>query len=595
MNLKTEWYEKPDNLVDWFEESVKKFANNNLFGTKNLEGNYEWVKYKDVGVRVDNLRGGLAKLGINKDDAVGAIVNNSVEWAVIAYATFGRGARFVPMYEKELEQMWKYIIKDSEIKVLFVADKEIYNKVKDLVNEISTLEKIIIIKETGENSMAAIEDMGEKNPVESIKPLYSDITCLIYTSGTTGEPKGVLLSHGNITSNARSGHQYFPILSEKDTSLSILPWAHSYGFTAELHCFLGMGASIAFMGSVETLGEDIQKVQPTFLIAVPRVFNKVYDKIIATVEKEGGKKKELFYAALEASKKKRTGQKPGFKGKLLSKIVFGKIRKQLGGKLKGAFTASAPMNIDIAQFFIDIGIPTFNAYGMTETSPCATMNSVLLGNRLGSVGKPIPNVKIVIDKSTTDQDADEGEIIIYGPNVMQGYWKKPEKTAEIMTPDGGVKTGDKGRIDEDGYLWITGRIKEEYKLSNGKYVHPAAIEANIKLLPYVGNCMIYGDGKPYNICLIVPDFEAIERYIKALDITHENPEQLINDPMVQKFFAQEIVTHLEGKYGGYEIPKNFAIVQEDFTLENSMLTQTMKLKRRNIISKYQSIIDSLYK
>jgi long-chain acyl-CoA synthetase len=592
--------EKPDNLVDLFERGVEKFPHNPLFGTKNDKGVYEWLTYEEVGRRVDNLRGGLAKSGIGKGDAVGIIANNRTEWAVAAFATYGLGARFIPMYEAELAQVWKYIVGDSSVKVLFVAREEILDKVRDFPKDIPTLEKIYLIESEGENSMTALEKLGAENPVSSYHPDPDEIAVLIYTSGTTGDPKGVLLSHGNMTSNSHAGRKCYPEIADGGVSLSILPWAHSYGMTAELHTILYIGGSVGFMESVKTIGEDMAKIRPTWLIAVPRVFNKIYDGLWAKMNEEGGLPKKLFVMGVEAARKKRELADRGksnfmtnLKFAIADRIVFQKIRDRLGGRLQGVMTASAAMNVEIGHFFFDIGIPIFDCYGMTETSPAITMNRSD-DYRLGSVGKPVEKVKVVIDKSVVEEGAEDGEVIVYGPNVMKGYNNKPEETKEAMTADGGVRTGDRGRFDEDGFLYITGRIKEQYKLENGKFVFPAALEEDIRLITYVENAMVYGENRPYNVCIVIPDFLVLKKYAEKNNLPKE-PESLIKEKVVTDMITAEITKSLTGKYGGYEIPKKYIYITENFTLENGTLTQTMKLKRRTVVNKYKELIEAHYK
>jgi long-chain acyl-CoA synthetase len=501
------------------------------------------------------------------------------------------------MYEKELVHVWRYIIKDSGLKVLFVVNEGVYEQVKGWVDEIDTLKKIFIINGSGENSMAAVEEMGRKNPVTSVKPHYSDIASLIYTSGTTGDPKGVLLSHGNFTTNVQAAARMFPHVDENVVTLSILPWAHSFGQTGELYLGIYLGGSTGIMESVTTVVEDMGKVRPTLLIAVPRVFNKVYSGIHNMMTEKGGLALFLFTAAKkEAEKKRRTG-KAGLKFKLLDKLIFGKIRARFGGRLKEAVTGSAAMNPEIAQFFIDIGIPTYDCYGLTETTPAMTMNSPA-ATRLGTVGRAIEKVTVVIDKTFVGEDSEDGEIVCFGPNVMQGYHNKPEKTAEVLVHDPvlgtGFRTGDRGRLDKDGFLYITGRFKEEYKLENGKYVHPASLEEDIKLTAFVVNAMLYGDGKPYNVCLLVPDFEALKPVAEGMGLGGKRPEDLIKEEKIRDFITTDVVKQLKKKYGGYEIPKKFMFLPEDFSLENGMLTQTMKLKRRNVFKKYLDQLEALY-
>jgi len=593
--------DKPDNLVEFLEESVKKYPDRPLFGTKNAQGEYEWVTYGEVGRRVDNLRAGLAQIGVQKGDAVGMIANNRTEWAIAAFATFGLGARFIPMYEAELEQIWKYIVGDGAVKVLLVSKPEIYERIRYFVDEIPTLERIYLVEGDGDNCMTALEKIGEANPLPAIHPDADDIAVLIYTSGTTGDPKGVLLSHGNMTSNSHGGRKSYPEINNLDDGkvLSILPWAHSYGQTAELYTVIYLGGAIGFMESVSTLGADIAKIKPLWLVAVPRVFNKIYDGLWAKMNEDGGLPRKLFVMGVEAAKKKRELAEKGrsdfmtnLKFRIADRIVFKKIRDRLGGNLRGVMTASAAMNPEISRFFFDIGIPIYDCYGMTETSPAITMNCSF-DYRIGSVGKVIDKVRVVIDKSVVEEGAEDGEIIAYGPNVMKGYNNKPLETKAVMTPDGGVRTGDRGRLDKDGFLYITGRIKEQYKLENGKFVFPASLEEDIRLIPLVENAMVFGENKPYNICLVIPDFLVLKKYAEKNGLPTD-PDTLIGNKEVTDMITSEIVASLTGKYGGYEIPKKFIYIKDNFTLENGMLTQTLKLKRRAVVKKYQELIDTQY-
>lgn len=592
-------YEKPDNLVEWWQESEKKFKDNVLFWTHNDQGTLDAIHYGEIGRRINNARGGLAQLGIQKGDSVGIISANRPEWAVLAFATYGRNARYIPMYEKERIGTWKYIIKDSSIKFLLVSSPAVYEKVKNFPEEIPTLENIYLIESQDENSLAGLEKMGEENPIAPEIPHSDDIAVLIYTSGTTGAPKGVLLSHGNITYCSRAGYSIYPELTEKQIGLSMLPWAHSYAFSGELNNWIQFGGSLGFMRDVTTLAEDLQRVRPTYLISVPRVFNKIYDGIHAKMNDAGGLKKKLFDKACATARTRGELAKQGkssffidFQHNLLDKLVFSKVREAMGGRVTGALTASAAMNKEIALFFYDIGIPIYDCYGLTETSPAVTMNCSSAWN-IGSVGKVLTGQKVVLDQSLVEEGAEDGEIIVYGPNVMKGYHNKPEETAEVIMPDGGFRTGDRGKFDENGFLWITGRIKEQYKLSNGKYVFPAVLEEEIKLLPPVANVSIYGDGKPYNVCLVIPDFDVAARWAEKNGVSG-NPEDLLVNQAFTEMIKNEITTHLKKSFGGYEIPKKFLFLKDDFSVENGMLTQTMKLKRKEVIKNFTNEIEAMY-
>jgi len=593
--------DKPDNLVGIFEETLARFGDREWLGTKNKKTNtYDWVTYRDVAERIDAIRGGLAKIGVKKGDGVAIIDNNSVEWAACCYATYGLGGRFIPMYKAELLKIWNYIIADSGTNVLFVRDKEIYEKVKNWTNEIESLKNIYIIDGTGPDTLAELEKLGKANPVPAIHPDAEDIAGLIYTSGTTGEPKGVLLSHGNFSSNVHACIKNMPMLDEHDRTLSFLPWAHSYGQTAELNTLIRMGASCGFAEGPQTIVDDLMLVKPTLLVAVPRVFNRVYDGLHARINDEGGLAKKLFFMGKNAGQKKRDLARDGkscfltnLQFRIADKLVFSKVRARFGGNLKMTMSSSAALSPNIAEFFFDIGLPIYEAWGMTEISPAGSSNTPM-AYKIGSVGRAMDKMTFVIDKSVTGPESRDGELIVYGPNVMKGYHNKPKETADTMTADGGLRTGDSAYIDEDGFLYITGRIKEQFKLENGKFVYPAAIEEAIKLIPYVEFAMVYGLNMAYTICLVYPDFIVMGKYAKENNLPTD-PAEMIKDERVVKLFEDAIKNELKGKFGNYEVPRKLILMSEAFSVENGMLTQTLKLKRRTVLQKYQADIDRLYK
>ncbi len=591
-------YTKPNNLVDLFENSVAKFGSNNLFGTKNKETNqYEWVTFSDVAEKVNNLRGALNKLGLSKGEKVGVIVSNSVEWFVCCQATHGLGGVFVPMYEKELQKVWQYIIQDAGIKYVFVRDQKIYDVVKSFQKGIPTLKDIFMLFGEGEKSLDALEKLGKANPAPSYKPHWSETAVIIYTSGTTGDPKGVLLSHGNMTHNATECHHTFDV-GVHEIGLSILPWAHSFGLSADLHTFILGGWQLGFAESADKLLVNFSEIKPTHMNAVPRVFNIIYDKIQQSVSADPEKKK-IFDAAVAEAVKNRDLKEKTEEYKFYDAVAFATVRNIFGGRLKQVVTGGAMMKPEIALFFSDVGVPTYDGYGLSETSPVITNNSPLRGNKYGTVGKPFKDTNVVIDKSRVGQDSPDGEIVVYGAQVMQGYHNKPAITKEAMMPDTwnglpGVRTGDRGWIDEDGFLHITGRFKDEYKLENGKYVHPESIENEIKILRYVSNVIIYGEGRLYNVALVVPDFEALKNDPKTSAWAKGTPEETIANKECTDFITQQIIEHLRKSFGGYEIPQKFLYITEDFTVDNGMLTQTMKLIRRNVMKKYGDQLKALY-
>jgi len=531
---------------------------------------------------------------------VGIIARNCVEWAVTALASYGLRARFIPMYERELSSAWKYIIHDANIKVLFVSTQDVFDQVQAMREELPGLKHLFLIHGSGDQSLPVLEAEGAKDPVSSQQPEKDEIAVLIYTSGTTGRPKGVLLSHGNFTSNVYAAAKLFTNLDHESRSLAILPWAHSYGQTGELYFFMYLGASIGLIRDVTTIAEDMALVKPTFLLTVPRIFNLMHDGIQKTIREKGGLAKLLFDMGLRAAEELRHARNEGrsepwmaaLKYRIADKVVFHKIRERFGGRLTGALSGSATMKLEVGQFFADINIPVYDCYGLSETTPAVTVNCPS-AHRPGSVGRAIEDVRVVIDKSIAGGQGEEGEIIVYGPNVMKGYHNMPEATAAVMTEDGGFRTGDCGRLDEDGYLYITGRIKEQYKLENGKYVFPGALEAEIQLLHWVQNVMVYGEGKAFNICIIVPELSFLAEMAREKGL-NSDPATMILDPKLTEMAIEEIESHLKGKFGGYEIPKRCILVHENFSIENGMLTQTMKLKRRAVLQAYQGEIDKAY-
>ncbi|OLS16259.1 MAG: AMP-dependent synthetase and ligase [Promethearchaeota archaeon CR_4] len=591
-------YDYPNNLVDLFEQSVTKWPNNNLFGVKNpASGKYEWITFRQVADRANNLRGALKKLGLAKGEAAGVIVNNCVEWFICEQAVHGLGGVFVPMYETELKKIWQYIIADAEIKFLFVRNSSIYDQVKEFKKEIPTLKEIFLIYGEGNNSLKALEEMGKKTPVSSLKPAWSDLADIIYTSGTTGEPKGVMLSHGNLAITARSGAALFDI-NETMRVVAILPWAHVFGLNSDLHCYIHCGGSIALAESVDKLIQNFQEVQPTGLAIVPRIVSRVYDAIMQGIYADPAKK-QIYEAAMAEAAKNRDLQEKTEAFKQYDAKLFSQYRNIFGGKLKYFTTGGALTEPKIASFFRDIGQPIYDGYGLTETSPSVAVNCPKMGNKFGTVGKPYPNQHVVIDKSLVGEDSLDGEICVYGPNVMMGYHKKPRQTADIMMPDKwngfpGIRTGDRGWIDEDGFLHITGRFKDEYKLANGKYVHPEGIENDIKQLRYIANVMLYGEGKPYNVALVVPDIAILKVIPNTKVWVKDTLEESLKSNELKEYMTKEIIAHLSKIYGGYEVPKKFLFLADDFTLENGLITQTLKLKRANVMKKYGERLLALY-
>jgi long-chain acyl-CoA synthetase len=442
-----------------------------------------------------------------------------------------------------------------------------------------------------DHSYAALLEIGRKRPVPAVSPSPGDVAGLIYTSGTTGMPKGVILSHGNICSNVNAIHQIFEFQPD-DRSLAFLPWAHSFGQTCELHCLLSMGCSMAINDDVKNLVANLAEVKPTVLYAVPRVFNRLYDGVNAQIAAKPGIIQWLFKRGIEIATRRSRGEGVGAgDGLLLSladRLIFSTVRARFGGRLKYAISGSAALSPEVAAFIDALGITVYEGYGLTETSPIATANYPG-ARKMGTVGKAIPGVSIQIDRTVTG-DPLHGEIIIKGPNVMQGYHNRPEENAAVMMEDRSFRSGDMGYVDPDGFLHITGRIKEQYKLENGKYVVPSPFEEKLKLSPYIANVMIYGANKPHNVALVIPDLEALRGWAAKQNLALED---VAGNEQVRNLLRAEIEA-LSRDIKGYERVQNFVVTIEDFTTDNGMLTPTLKLKRRVVLERYGEDLDALY-
>jgi len=585
-------------LVDMIQKAVAAHGPCEAMGEKR-DGRWVWTTYAQLGERIDDARGGLASLGIGKGDAVGIIAGNRVEWAVTAYATYGLGAELVPMYEAQLEEDWDHIVRDSGLKVLLVSTAEVYERLRGWAGQRGRLEHVLCLDAPASDaaSFGALEAAGRARPAAAAEISPDDVCGFIYTSGTTGKPKGVLLTHGNITSNINAVHQMFP-LEPSDRSVSFLPWAHSFGQTCELHTLLSLGCSIAIAESVPKLVDNFLEVRPTILISVPRIFNRIYDGLQKKMADEGGVKKAIFDKAMQNEVRRRELSKKGaislrveMLHKVFDKVVFSKVRDRFGGRLSYAVSGGAALAPEVAEFIDKLGIRVYEGYGLTETSPIVTANRPG-AHRIGSVGKPIPGVRVEVDTSVVNDESGDGEVIVYGPNVMVGYHNLPDETSAVMTADGGFRTGDRGRKDSEGFLFITGRIKEQYKLENGKYVAPAPIEEKIQLSPFILQAFIHGHNRPFNVALIVPDRAAVEGWAAKEGLSGDY-EKLCREPAVRELIRSELDA-LSREIRGYERVKDFRLIAEELSTENGMLTPSLKVKRRAVMAKYGGEIDAMY-
>lgn len=586
-------------LPDLFEASIARFSDNPLFGVK-ADGSWKWLSYGDFGEQVTQARAGLAGLGVAAGDRVAAISDNRVEWAVGAYGTYTLGAAWVPMYEAQQSKEWQYILADSGAKVAIVANDGIRAQLDDHAGDLPDLEQIVVIDGDaggGAITFAELLARGAEKPVDTVHPDSSSLAGLIYTSGTTGKPKGVMLSHANLTSNINTFPDLFDISSD-DRTASFLPWAHSFGQTVELHFIIAAGAS-AGLTSAQSLMEDLPDIQPTLLVSVPTVYNRIYDGLQKMMAAKGGVTKMIFDRAMknaaQRAKLADEGKTSGWvdaQNNLFDRLVFSKVREGFGGRLKYSISGGAAISPEVAEFISALGMTVYEGYGLTETSPVSAANWPGT-RRVGTVGKEIPGVRIEIDTDAVGSD-DVGEIVIYGPNVMMGYYNLPEENEAVFTGDRGFRTGDLGSRDTDGFISIRGRIKEQYKLENGKYVVPSPIEEQLQLSGYVTNIMVYGEQRPHNVAVIVPDVAALKGWAEQHGLGDRSVEQLLKEGEVVDLIEREL-NRQSGPIKGYERVRGFVLTDEEFTPENGMMTPSLKVKRRAVMAKYGDQIEALYK
>lgn len=592
---------KYETLNDIFDHSVSTYTDRPLFGTRQ-HGEWIWMTYSEFGAAVDAMRAALADLGVGEGDRVAIIANNRPEWAVLAYASYGLGAAFVAMYEAQADTEWLYIIRDCGAKVLFVPGQVIARRILMQRASVPDLEKVVVLEGPTEADMASyprLLEAGRKRTQPVRHANASDVACFIYTSGTTGAPKGVRLTHRNIAYNVSAIHDVFPTDSS-DRSVCFLPWAHVFGQTVELHGLFSLGASIGLAEGVDRLMDNVAELRPTLLFSVPRVFNRIYDSVHNAMNAEGGATKKLFYAALENQRarkalaaRRRTSGVSDLKHLVFERLVFEKIRARFGGRLKYAISGGAALSTEVAEFIDDLGITVFEGYGLSETSPIVAANFPG-ARKIGSVGKCIPGVRVEIDTAATG-DPKQGEIVVFGHNVMAGYHNLPDEDAAVFVErDGerGLRTGDMGYLDGEGFLHITGRIKEQYKLLNGKYVVPTPLEEDLRISTYIANVMIYGDNREFNVAIIVPDFDVLTRWAREHGITGDAPSLVLND-RVRALYASQIES-LSVKFRPYEKIKRFSLVPMDFSTDNRMLTPSLKLKRNEVRAFYADELAKLY-
>eukprot|EP01039_Chlorochromonas_danica_P004035 gene4035-4413_t len=691
-----------DNFVTLQQAAAAAYPDKPLFGVYQPNNTFKYITYKDFNVLVDYTRGVLEMLGVGPNDKVAIISNNRVEWAAALYATLGRGGQVVPMYEAQKEKEWRYIIEDSGAKVVFAATEKIYESVKEYINEVGNVKAAVCLDASVDKphsfeswlqrakGAAAAKGKGQEGSFFPARvPSKNDLAAIIYTSGTTGNPKGVLLTQGSLSNNIRvctEIHQFTDVrpyinlrevyanqiaanpsndpnkkfvvdLLSHNVSLCFLPWSHVYGMTAELSYSMASGSALALVPHRDLILQCLQVVKPTIIFSVPMLFNRVYDGVQKTVTTLSPLKQKIFRAAFAVARERNDALEHGrpvsswleWKFLLADRVVLKGIREKLGGKLRYMTNGGAKLDPLVMRFFEDIGIPITDGYGLTETSPVVSLSGMdRFKRRYGTTGVVLPgsDVRIVDPESLQDVgDEHDGEIVVHGPHVMQGYHNNKKATAEaffarhvesgkvlsyesyLKLPaseqgPGGYKlyfrTGDQGRLIEQKFLKITGRIKEQYKLLNGKYVVPSPVEDVLNRFQGMQQCFLYGNNQQYNILLVVPNYAEIKNFLGSLNITgryndllqaldkvieavkvndmeavERDAKVIIESADVIKYLSDGIVRQSRS-IKSFERPMRWAPIPCPFSVENQMLTPKMSMRRNNVKKAYEALINDLY-
>ncbi|MCU0400077.1 MAG: long-chain fatty acid--CoA ligase [Algoriphagus sp.] len=575
-------------LFDLIPYQISKYNKEVAFARKD---NGAWRTYSSTEVKkiIDNLSLAFLSQGINEGNKVAIISENRPEWNFIDLALQQIGAISVPMYPTITSEDYAYIFNHAEVKMIFVGDQTILEKASQVAEDrkiysfdhLEGVEHWSSLEQKGESQDLAVLERSKSN----VKP--EDLFTIIYTSGTTGKPKGVMLTHANVLSNLISvSHIMTPPPGESKV-LSFLPLCHIFERTASF-CFVYLGYSVYYAENMDKIGENLKEVQPHVFNTVPRLLEKVYDKIVAKGYELTGVKKKLFFWALNLGLKYDPSSDMGgwynFQLKLANKLIFSKWREALGGNIMQINSGASALQPRLARVFWAAGIRVCEGYGLTETSPVVTAS---IGTkeeiRIGYVGKIVKDVQVKI--------AEDGEILVKGPNIMQGYYKEPEMTAEVLK-NGWFHTGDIGELDGD-YLKITDRKKEMFKTSGGKYIAPQVMENKFKESPLIEQLIVVGDGRNYPAALIVPSFDGLREYCKRKDIPYTSDVDMVQKSEIKEKYQTEVDSY--NKYfGKWEQIKRFKLLDKPWGIDTGELTPTMKLKRKVITQKYQQQIEEIY-
>jgi len=594
--------DEPATLVDVFNRLARTHQRPDTLNYKS-DGRWIPVSADEMLERAKLIAAGLHAIGVKPGDRVALLSESRVEWTLTDAGSIFARTIDVPIYPTLTPPQVRYILNDSGACVLFLANREKFIELKDMLGECPEVKHVIFFEPDGVTTtdgltLAQLEQMGRE--LEQRDPGHversagetnpDDLATIIYTSGTTGEPKGVMLTHSNLVTNLidSSGHLSF---GEHDIALSVLPLSHVFERQA-MYMYLHQGMAVYFAESLLTIGPNLREVRPTVLVGVPRIFEKIYARIRERAAEAGKLSAAMLAWSVSVARqyaRHTLAHQPvplilKLKHMIASKLVFTKWHKAFGGRMRLLVSGGAALPEDLSYIYIGAGIPIVQGYGLTETSPVIT-TSRIEDNRVGTVGKAIPNVDIRI--------ADDGEIEIRGPNVMRGYYNKPEETRAVFTSDGWFKTGDIGMLDEDGFLRITDRKKELFKTSGGKYISPQPIEQAIKGSRFVNQVVLIGAERKFPAALIVPVWEQLESYCKLKGIEVKSRSELCRHPRIIDLIQRQI-EGLTPNLARYERIKKVALLEDEFTIEGGELTPTLKVKRRVIDEKYRDVIERVY-
>ena len=583
-------------LFDFPHYQLEKFNLEKALVTK-YNGKWMATSTKEYIEKANQISRGLLKLGVQPNDKIAIIsTNNRTEWHIVDIGVLQIGAQDVPIYPTISQEDYEYVLNHSEAVYCFVSDSEVLQKVKNIKNNVPSLKEVYSFNDLQDcDSWNKVLELGKDNSnQEEVEKLMAsikedDLATLIYTSGTTGRPKGVMLSHKNLVSNALNSSIRFPINDGNSKALSFLPICHVYERML-VYLYQYRGVSVYFAESLETISDNLKEIQPQVMTAVPRLLEKVYDKIIAKGTNLTGIKKKLFFWAVEVGLKYEPNGANGWwyekKLGIARKLIFSKWQEALGGNLQIIASGSAALQTRLARVFNAANMNVMEGYGLTETSPVVSVNDTRNhGFKIGTVGKVIPDTEVKIAK--------DGEILIKGPQVMMGYYKDEEKTKEVLK-NGYFHTGDIGEIDSEGFLRITDRKKEMFKTSGGKYIAPQVIENTMKQSRFIEQIMVIGDGEKMPAAFIQPNFDFVKDWAKrkSVSIGSTNAEIVANEKVIDRF--QQEVDEYNSKFGKWEQIKRFELTPDEWSIQAEHLTPTMKLKRKVIKAKYKDLYSKIY-